>query len=396
VYLAQTNEWLNADLAPGRGNGVRSTNGEQTLTAMPEVDGRRRSCRWKIAASNRRGGHSLSIDRLVLDELREHDTWAAWGAAVPATNARPGAQVWGISNMGDARAVVLDARREASLAGVDPRLGLFEWSCPPEWRDLVKRAGDGELLGALAMANPNLNRRIAGDDLMSEVRVAVRKGGEALATVVTEVMCIGVQARRPAVDPSQWGECLGVVDLADLRAGTAVCLDVAVDGLHACAVAAALTPGGKVALDVVAAWKGPDCVKQMRAELPARLREVRPRALAWFPDGPAAVVAADMVRAAKTSRRLTELPARMKIVPIQAETPAACMTFAELVRSGMILHPGDEMLSAHVLGSDRLRQGDRWRFVRNGAAHCDGAYAAAGATHVARTLPAGRGPVKVA
>jgi phage terminase large subunit-like protein len=107
---------------------VRLANGEQQMTTVHRA-------RYKVAASNRRGGRSLSIDRLILDELREHHDWSAWNAAVPAMNARPNAQVFAISNQGDDAAVVLESLRSSALTFIDtgegdPRLGLFEWSAP--------------------------------------------------------------------------------------------------------------------------------------------------------------------------------------------------------------------------------------------------------------------------
>jgi hypothetical protein len=41
-----------------------------------------------------------------------------------------------------------------------------------------------------------------------------------------------------------------------------------------------------------------------------------------------------------------------------------------------------------VTGAGRLKRGDAWVFSRKGEGHCDAAYAAAGAVHLARTLPA--------
>src|SRR5690606_13004587 len=113
-----------AELIPA--NGVRLVNGQQQLRT---VDG----ARYKIAASNRRGGRSLSIDRLVIDELREHHDWSAWAAATPAMNARPYAQAFCITNQGDDRSVVLDSLRDAALRFLetgegDSRLGLFGWA----------------------------------------------------------------------------------------------------------------------------------------------------------------------------------------------------------------------------------------------------------------------------
>ncbi|QIS20597.1 hypothetical protein [Nocardia terpenica] len=44
---------------------------------------------------------------MLLDELREHQSWDAWGASTKTTLARPHAQVWGFSNAGDSLSVVL-------------------------------------------------------------------------------------------------------------------------------------------------------------------------------------------------------------------------------------------------------------------------------------------------
>jgi phage terminase large subunit-like protein len=381
VELAQTVPQLEVELPPGRNRGVRETNGQQTMSTLHRT-------KWKIAASNRRGGRSLSIDRLVMDELREHDKWDAWNAAVPATNARPNAQIWGISNMGDDTAVVLDSRRSTAIAGEDPRIGIFEWSAPEG-----SRADDP---AALARANPNYNRRILGETLISDARAAMRKGGEELAKFLTEILCIAVRSRRPAVDAGAWADCLGIVDLAPYRSRTVVCIDVSIDGLHASAVAAAVLPDERVMVDVVAAWQGPDAAQQMKAELPALLRVVQPRELSWFPDGPAAVIAADMTRAAKSGRRASRFPARMKIEEITADTPAACMGLADVIQARSLVQPGDPMMDAHVCDAEQLLQGDRWRFTRRGVGHCDGAYATAGAVHRARILPPPPPPLSVA
>jgi phage terminase large subunit-like protein len=59
----------------------------------------------------------LTVNRLIVDELREHRTWDAYAAAVPSTVAVPTAQVWFITNQGDDRSVVLKALREAALRG---------------------------------------------------------------------------------------------------------------------------------------------------------------------------------------------------------------------------------------------------------------------------------------
>jgi len=394
--LALSTPDLAVDLPPSRNRGIYQAQGQQRLTTDL-------GNRWKIGASNRRGGRSLSIDRLVLDELREHDSWKAWNAAVPATNARPGSQIWGISNMGDDAAVVLDSRRDASLAGTDPALFIAEWSAPPEWRERVHKATDAELLEALAAANPNLGRRISGEALLSDGRAAIAAGGEELAEWLTEIMCIRIRSRNPAIDPGKWADLAEVVDLAAYRNRTVLCLDVAPDGQHATLAAAAKLPDeesvpehlrGRVAIDVVAAWSGPRATADLRAELVDLVDRVRPRRLVWFPSGPAAQVAADM------AKRKGWPPRRVRLEEIRGEVPAVCMGFAEQVRSSEVVHPDDALLNAHVTGAEKLPRGDQWVFSRRDAAdgsasHVDGAYAVAGAVHVARVLPAPPAPLSI-
>ena len=134
--------------------------------------------RYKVAAASRRGGRGLSGDLVLLDELREHQNWHAWGAVTKTTMARPRAQVWAASNAGDLASVVL--RHLRSLAhralgwpdgqegmvdlpdgegGSDESLGIFEWSSAPD-REVWDRDGWCE-------ANPSLGytideRSIAG------------------------------------------------------------------------------------------------------------------------------------------------------------------------------------------------------------------------------------------
>lgn len=126
--------------------------------------------RYKVKAANRRAGRGLSGDLILLDELREHQSWDAWGAITKTTMARANAQVWALSNAGDATSVVLRYLRKMAHAalgdpdginaaddpaallpvdgdlldrdnlGLDPEedfeadgdtLGIFEWSAPP-------------------------------------------------------------------------------------------------------------------------------------------------------------------------------------------------------------------------------------------------------------------------
>lgn len=379
VEDATRNEWLSAEVAR---NGVRKSNGDEELRT---TDG----CRYRIAASNRRGGRSLTIHRLILDELREHATWDAWNASTNATNAVPTAQVWAITNQGDDTSVVLDALREPAVEALDrpesaaaEDLGLFEWSAPD--------GSDPTDLDALAQANPNLGRgRTTARALLGAGRRAKRAGGDELAGYRTEVMCMRVHRRNPALDPDAWTRA-GVepaLSLAGHRRRVALCLDLALDGSHATVVAAAVVEG-LVHVEVVGSWDSTperSAAAAVRAELPALVGRIRPRVVGWFPKGPAAAVAAAL--AARRGRDRWP-PRGVEVVEITAELPAVCMGLAEVLVAGEVRHPRDAVLDQHTAQAERHRVGDQWVFVRRGSRPIDGAYALAGAVHLARTIPA--------
>jgi hypothetical protein len=140
---------------------------------------------YKVKAASRRGGRGLSGQLVLLDELREHQSWDAWAAVTKTTNAQERAQIYGISNAGDASSIVLRYLRKMAHAELgdpdklnsdvgpedlleddeevdDSALGIFEWSAPP-----------GALLGdrdAWAQANPSLGYRVRESTLASDAK----------------------------------------------------------------------------------------------------------------------------------------------------------------------------------------------------------------------------------
>lgn len=373
--IAEANPELATLLPKGRGKGgIRRANGEQCITSVD-------NCRYKIAASNRKGGRSLSIDRLILDELREHHDWEAWSAAVPAMNARPFAQVFCISNQGDDKSVVLDSLRDAALAFIktgkgDRRLGLFEWSAP-DGADLLDRQ-------AWAAANPNLGYRIDPDAILGPAERAAAKGGEEEASYRTEVLCQRVRTLDAAVDPTAWMEGHVPGDLSGLRSRVALCLDISPDRQHATLAAAAVMADGRTRVEVVARWEGSAATSELRRDLGMWVKKVGPQALGWIPNGPAAALAADLK---ERKGRVSPFPSNCTTEEIRAEVSAVCMGLADLVAARQVVHSDDPLLNAHILSAAKLWNGDVWRFSRKGEGQCDAAYAAAGAIHLARTLP---------
>lgn len=391
------------DTSAVRGRWYRETNGEQESWAN-EFDERGnlvRESRYKISPANEEGGRSLTINRLICDELRQHHDYSAWAAAEPAASPRD-AQIWGLSNMGDDRSVVLNDHRAdalefiewfaendtpdvraALLAGDaeasphDFRIGLFEWSSPED--------AEPDDMAALALANPELNRGLDGSTLLVEARKAMKKGGDALTSFRTEKMCQRVKRLNPAIDPNAWKACLDVGDLADARSRVVLFVDVAPDELHATLTAAAVLPDGRVRVEAVAAWEGATCVDQLKRDLPGHVVKIRPQTLGWFPNGPAASLAASL---APREGRRPLFPSSVKVEAVRAETPAVCMGFGAEVKASTIAQSDDPLISAHVLGAEKLPgPSGTWVFSRKGG-HCDAAYAAAGAVHLARTLPA--------
>lgn len=358
---------------------------------------------YRIAAANEEGGRSLTIDRAVADELRQHHDYSAWHALEPAAS-NEWSQILALSNAGDDQSVVLNDLRGAALDFIrwtertpdwrrrldecpyDWRLGLQEWSAPED--------ADPEDVGALLQANPRVGYGRNLEDLLLEARRAVAKGGDALTGFKTEKMCIRVPKLAPAIDLTAWRTGRADGTLSSVRGRVVLCVDVALDGRHASAVAAAVLPSGKVRVEVVAAW---DSAWAMQQALPDLVDRIKPRAVGWFPNGPAAAVAAALADRNKVGEARRPWPPRsVTVEAIRNEMAAVCMGLAKDVDAGQIVHSGDPLLQDQVEGAEKREyQGGTWVFARNDEGHVDAVYAMAGAVHLARTLPAPVGGLRL-
>lgn len=345
VDLAENDPFLKREIAA-----VRRANGEQEL----RLDN---GSRYKIAAANRSAGRGLSVDLLILDELREHRDHLAWAALSKTTMARPNALTVCISNAGDDESTVLNALRDNALAGNEPSLAIFEWS-----------AEDGCELddhAAWAAANPGLGYTI------SEAAIRSAMSTDPANVFRTEVLCQRVDSLDSAIDLGAWrvsADPAGSLSKEDV----VLCLDVAPDSLHVTLAGAAVLRDGRVRVAIFGDWYS---TEEARRELPSLIENIEPAAVAWFPSGPAAALAADL-----RSLEAVEIKG--------AEVNEACQEFADLILARRVTHPGDPLLDAHISGASKLRAGDGWRFSRRGQGHVDAVYATAGAVHAARTLPA--------
>ncbi len=331
--------------------------------------------RYMLSAANSGASRGLSVNRLIVDEVREQHTLDAYSAAVYTMQAQPGAQAFFISNQGDIRSVVIDKLRDEALSGENERTGLFEWSAPD----------DCELddVEALAMANPNMGYRIDPDDLIRDARANKLATDEVQASFRTEVLCQRVNLLNPAVNAAAWSRSLlpGL-----LPESVAVCLDVSPDREHVTVVAAGILSDGSARVERVGAYSGATAVDDCRRELPGLVAKVKPRVFGWFPSGPAAAMAADLEK--KRGQRIPWPPSGVKLEEIRGGLPAVCMGFSEFVVAGKVVHSGDQLLDEHIGQAEKRNRGDgTWVFSRQkGSKHCDAAYATAGAVHLARLL----------
>lgn len=88
------------DELAGLTEGVTRVNGKKSLNLST-------GAKYKVKAANRRAGRGLSGNLVLLDELREHQTWDAWGAITKTTMARAEALILALSNAGDVTSRVL-------------------------------------------------------------------------------------------------------------------------------------------------------------------------------------------------------------------------------------------------------------------------------------------------
>lgn len=367
---------------------TRTTNGELRMWL-------RNGSIYRLAASTAEGPRSLTIDRLMVDETR-HTGYDVWEAAEPTTAAVSG-QIWCTSNAGDLNSLVLNDLRISALQYIktgegDPSIGLFEWSADPR-----AEIDDPD---ALLQANPSVGYTgLRLDGLVSKARAARAAGGAALNGFKTNYLCQWVGADDPAIDPKAWqdGEDT-TIGLSAVASRLAMCVDVAPDTRHAVALVAGVLPDGRVLVMVAGAWSGVLAMREMVSALPSLCVTLRPRLVGWLPGGPAAAATADLKPKevnGKVVRRRGWPPAGATVLEIRGEASAVCMGLAEQVEAGQIVHPGDPLLNDHIGAASKLHRGDVWVFDRQGAGHVTAAYAAAGAVHLARTLPPSVGPVRV-
>lgn len=249
---------------------VVKTNGQKSLNLKTGE-------RYKVKAANRRAGRGLSGDLILLDELREHQSWDAWGAITKTTMARADAQVWALSNAGDATSIVLRYLRKMAHAALgdpdginsqddpaaallpadeddgpdidqdDDSLGLFEWSAPPGC-DIWDRDG-------WAQANPSL-----GHGGFTERTVASAAKTDPEWVFRTEVLCQWSDGSLEGPFPPGAWEA-GIDESSQIVGNVKACVDVSLDRSKAHIAFAGHRADGLPHVEVVASRAGVEWVQ---------------------------------------------------------------------------------------------------------------------------------------
>jgi hypothetical protein len=313
--------------------------------------------RYKVAAASRRGGRGLSGDLVLLDELREHQSWDAWGAVTKTTMARSRAQVWAASNAGDLSSIVLgylrkiahdalgnpDGLTESTELPEDDEddgdsLGIFEWSAPPGC-GIWDRDG-------WAQANPSL-----GHGGLTEKAIASAARTDPEPVFRTEVLCQWVDGLIESLyGPGRW-ESRATED-SSIKSGLTIGLAVSLDRSHSAIGSAGRNADGKVHLEPIksapgTAWVVGEC---------KRLQAKHGGMVIVDKGGPAGVLLTPLDEAGV---RVTEM-----------STSDACDAAAGLfdaIQEGSVVHLDDPDLNAAVGAAVKRTVGDRWLLGRRGS-----------------------------
>lgn len=256
VSLAQSVDELSDEI-----DQVIRTNGKKALRL---VGGQR----YKVAAASRRGGRGLSGDLVLLDELREHQSWDAWAAVSKTTMARALAQIWGASNAGDASSIVLRHFRklahielgdpdgltvddEPDPDGVDvadDSLAVFEWSAPPG-APINDREG-------WAQANPSLGHP---SGVSERAIIAAMKDPEWVFRM--EVLCQWLDHTAEGPFPAgAWEACADTESTIPVDAKITASVDVSWDRSLAHVAITGLNTNRLPHIEIVATGEGVDWV----------------------------------------------------------------------------------------------------------------------------------------
>lgn len=210
-------EYVVDDLASETRKPVK-TNGKKSLRL-------KNNAKYEPRAASRMGGRGKSAARVIMDEMREQQTWDVWGSVSKTKNAIFNSQLWGISSAGDAKSVVLQTLRDGAIKAIreyeqyvetgiqsleefanthDVATALFEWSTEPG-KPLLDIDG-------ILQSNPSVGYKpMFFDSIWSDLL-----GDEPEATKRTEILCDWVTSRiEPYLDIERWTASADAPELDD-------------------------------------------------------------------------------------------------------------------------------------------------------------------------------------
>ncbi len=188
---------------------------------------------YRIAAAITGSARGHSIDDLLIDELREMDSFDVVNSAKPAQRFSEDPQTIYLSNAGTDESVVLNSLR--ARADDDPSLAYLAWSADPDYEPDDRRGW--------VQANPSIGHfpQVLRD--LEKDYLAAKLGGN-MAGFETEALCRSVKSMRPVlVSSAEWDACKAHGRLPKSpRQHVAVSMDP--DGTRASAAAAWLGDDG--------------------------------------------------------------------------------------------------------------------------------------------------------
>ncbi|MFJ8685061.1 terminase [Micromonospora wenchangensis] len=357
---------------------VTMGNGKESIET-PDGD------RWLVRAQRAVYGYDVALG--IVDEAWDVKPDTVSEGLEPATLERSSPQLHLTSTAHRRATSLMRSRLRVALEGGEDDTLLLLWGAPAG-----SDPGDPEVWRAASPHWSEDRRRMIADKYAKAV------AGEAdpqaddpdpMAGFTAQYLNIWPlrEVAVTAIDLDAWANCLDPAPVdTEQRQRLAACVDLSPDGQHATLAVAVVLDDGRVRVETVHEWSGPDAAKQLERGLPGWVARVRPRSLGWFPTGPAAAVASRLADRRKDGVTGWPPPG-VKVSELRGEMTAVCMGLAKEVTAGTLAQSGQDMLCAQVEKTAPLKRGGGWVFTRPGGGHCDAVYAVAGAAHLARTLP---------
>lgn len=295
---------------------------------------------YRIAAAVTGSARGHSIDDLIIDELREMETWDVINSAKPAQRFADDPQTLYLSNMGTARSVVLNSLK--ARAAEDRSLAYLEWSADPDYSPDDQRGW--------AQANPAIGHfpQVLRD--LEKDYVAAVLGGN-LAGFEAEALCRRVPSMDQRLITDDSWRSQEFVDDPGTPAQTYMAIKMDISGERASAAFAWQDSAGRVTLDIHDTTGSPIDADALGPDLAKLATEYRAWEIAFDPytDGDLArhirrAKALQTKQYALGSEKLVRLVSEHKL---RVHDPAGVMT-KDLTQTIRKSGPGGSYLAARA------------------------------------------------